>query len=134
MSAAGTVMGFKHGECVPQCAIVFEKLLRGAGAPLGACTVPLISHEQPNILIEDPRVKGLALKGGVSAGLSVAARAGQNMEKSVMELGGFTAFMVTGLAPHRSSAALPRSPCRSEQARLPARSSGRSELPGVGRG
>ena len=134
MSAAGTVMGFKHGECVPQCAIVFEELLRDAGAPLGACTVLLISHEQPNGLIDDPRVKGLALKGSVAAGRSVAARAGQSMKKSVMKLGGFTAVTVTGLAPHRSSAALPRSPCRSEQARLPARSSGRSELPGAGRG
>ena len=91
---AGNVLVVKHAGCVPQCAIAFEKLLLDAGAPLGAYTNLLISHEQSEQVIDDPRIKGVALTGGVAAGRLVAARAGQNMKKSVMELGGSDAFIV----------------------------------------
>ena len=91
---AGNVLVVKHAGCVPQCAVAFEKLLLDAGAPLGAYTNLLISHEQSEQVIDDPRIKGVALTGGVAAGRLVAARAGQNMKKSVMELGGSDAFIV----------------------------------------
>lgn len=91
---AGNVLVVKHAGCVPQCAIAFEKLLLDAGAPVGAYTNLLISYEQSDIVIDDPRVKGVALTGSVSAGRSVAARAGQNLKKSTMELGGSDAFIV----------------------------------------
>ena len=91
---AGNVLVVKHAGCVPQCAIAFEKLLLDAGAPLGTYTNLLISHEQSEQIIDDPRIKGVALTGGVAAGRLVAARAGQNMKKSVMELGGSDAFIV----------------------------------------
>lgn len=91
---AGNVLVVKHAGCVPQCAIAFEKLLLDAGAPIGAYTNLLISHEQSERVIDDPRIKGVALTGGVAAGRLVAARAGQNMKKSVMELGGSDAFIV----------------------------------------
>ncbi len=91
---AGNVLVVKHAGCVPQCAIAFEKLLLDAGAPVGAYTNLLISYEQSDIVIDDPRVKGVALTGSVGAGRSVAARAGQNLKKSTMELGGSDAFIV----------------------------------------
>ena len=91
---AGKVLVVKHAGCVPQCSIAFKKLLLDAGAPLGAYTNLLISHEQSERVIDDPRIKGVALTGSVVAGRSVAARAGQNMKKSVMELGGSDAFIV----------------------------------------
>lgn len=91
---AGNVLVVKHAGCVPQCAIAFEKLLLDAGAPVGAYTNLLISHEQSECVVDDPRIKGVALTGGVAAGRLVAARAGQNMKKSVMELGGSDAFIV----------------------------------------
>ena len=91
---AGNVLVVKHAGCVPQCAIAFEKLLLDAGAPLGAYTNLLISHEQSEQVIDDPRIKGVALTSGVAAGRLMAARAGQNMKKSVMELGGSDAFIV----------------------------------------
>jgi succinate-semialdehyde dehydrogenase/glutarate-semialdehyde dehydrogenase len=47
-----------------------------------------------NRVIDDPRIKGVALTGSVEAGKSVAARAGQNLKKSTMELGGSDAFIV----------------------------------------
>ncbi len=91
---AGNVLVVKHAGCVPQCAIAFEKLLLDAGAPVGAYTNLLISHEQCDRVIDDPRIKGVALTGSVAAGRVVAARAGQNLKKSSMELGGSDAFIV----------------------------------------
>jgi len=91
---AGNVVMVKHAGCVPQCAIAFEKLWVEAGAPAGAYTNLLISHEQVNRVIDDPRIKGVALTGGVEAARSIAARAGLNLKKSTMELGGSDAFIV----------------------------------------
>jgi succinate-semialdehyde dehydrogenase/glutarate-semialdehyde dehydrogenase len=91
---AGNVIVVKHSSNVPQCAIAFEKLWIDAGAPLGLYTNLLISHDQSNHVIDDPRVKGVALTGSVEAGRSVAARAGQVLKPSSMELGGSDAFIV----------------------------------------
>jgi len=91
---AGNTVVVKHAGCVPQCAIAFEKLLLDAGAPVGAYTNLLISHEQSDQVIDDPRIKGVALTGSVAAGRSIAARAGKNLKKTSMELGGSDAFIV----------------------------------------
>ena len=91
---AGNVLVVKHAGCVPQCAIAFEKLLIDAGAPKGAYTNLLITHQQADRVIDDPRIKGVALTGSVAAGKDVAARAGQNLKKTSMELGGSDAFIV----------------------------------------
>ena len=91
---AGNTLVVKHAGCVPQCAIAFEKLLLDAGAPAGLYTNLVISHEQSEKLIDDDRIKGVALTGSVAAGRSIAARAGQNLKKSSMELGGSDSFIV----------------------------------------
>jgi succinate-semialdehyde dehydrogenase/glutarate-semialdehyde dehydrogenase len=91
---AGNVVMVKHAGCVPQCALAFEKLWRDAGAPAGAYTNLFISYDQVNRVIDDPRIKGVALTGSAEAGKRVAARAGQNLKKSTMELGGSDAFIV----------------------------------------
>ena len=91
---AGNVLVVKHAGCVPQCAIAFERLLIEAGAPVGAYTNLLISHEQSDRVVDDPRIKGVALTGSLAAGRSIAARAGQNLKPSSMELGGSDAFIV----------------------------------------
>jgi len=91
---AGNVVMVKHAGCVPQCATAFEKLWLEAGAPAGAYTNLRISYEQVNRVIDDPRIKGVALTGSVEAGKIVAGRAGLNLKKSTMELGGSDAFIV----------------------------------------
>jgi succinate-semialdehyde dehydrogenase / glutarate-semialdehyde dehydrogenase len=91
---AGNVLMVKHAGCVPQCAIAFEKLWIEAGAPVGLYTNLLISHDQSDDVVDDPRIKGVALTGSVAAGRSIAARAGQNLKVSSMELGGSDAFIV----------------------------------------
>ena len=91
---AGNVVMVKHAGCVPQCAIAFEQLWLDAGAPKGAYTNLLISYDQVDRVIDDPRIKGVALTGSVDAGKKVAGRAGQNLKKTTMELGGSDAFIV----------------------------------------
>ena len=91
---AGNVLMIKHASCVPQCAMAFEKVWADAGAPEGLYTNLLISHDQSERIIDDPRIKGVALTGSVAAGRSLAARAGKNLKVSSMELGGSDAFIV----------------------------------------
>lgn len=91
---AGNTLVVKHAGCVPQCAKAFEKLLLDAGAPAGLYTNLVISHEQAEKLIDDDRIKGVALTGSLEAGRSIAAQAGKNLKKSSMELGGSDAFIV----------------------------------------
>ena len=91
---AGNTLVVKHAGCVPQCAIAFEKLWIEAGTPVGAYTNLLVTHEQSNTIIGDARIKGVALTGSVAAGKIVAARAGQFLKKTSMELGGSDAFIV----------------------------------------
>jgi succinate-semialdehyde dehydrogenase/glutarate-semialdehyde dehydrogenase len=91
---AGNVVMVKHSGTVPQCGIAFEQLWLEAGAPQGAYTNLLISHDQVLAVIDDPRIRGVALTGGVAAAKGVAERAGKNVKKSTMELGGSDAFIV----------------------------------------
>ncbi len=91
---AGNTVVVKHAGCVPQCAIAFEKLWIDAGAPVGLYTNLLISHDQSDHIIDDRRIKGVALTGSTAAGRIIAAEAGKNLKPSSMELGGSDAFIV----------------------------------------
>jgi succinate-semialdehyde dehydrogenase/glutarate-semialdehyde dehydrogenase len=91
---AGNVVMVKHAECVPQCALAFERLWVEAGAPVGLYTNLFITHDQVGDLIDNPIIKGVAVTGSVAAGKAVASRAGLNLKKSTMELGGSDAFIV----------------------------------------
>jgi succinate-semialdehyde dehydrogenase/glutarate-semialdehyde dehydrogenase len=91
---AGNTIVVKHAGCVPQCAIAFEKLWIDAGAPVGLYTNLLLSHKQSDKIIDDRRIKGVALTGSVAAGRIIASAAGKNLKPSSMELGGSDAFIV----------------------------------------
>jgi succinate-semialdehyde dehydrogenase/glutarate-semialdehyde dehydrogenase len=79
---------------VPQCALAFAELMQDAGAPEGAYTNLFVSKDQIAQAIDDPRVRAVALTGSEAAGAVVAARAGKNLKKSTLELGGSDAFIV----------------------------------------
>lgn len=91
---AGNAMLVKHAAGVPRCAIAFEQALQEAGLPWRVYTNLFLSNEQVGALIDDPRVRGIALTGSERAGESLASRAGKNLKKSTMELGGSDAFIV----------------------------------------
>ena len=45
-------------------------------------------------MIDDPRIKGVAFTGSTEEGKTIPMRAGQNLKKSTMELGGSDAYIV----------------------------------------
>jgi succinate-semialdehyde dehydrogenase/glutarate-semialdehyde dehydrogenase len=92
--SAGNTMLLKHAANVPQSAAAFEKLMRDAGLPDGAFTNLYATRSQVELIINDPRVHGVALTGSEGAGAVVAAQAGKALKKSTMELGGADAFVV----------------------------------------
>ena len=91
---AGNVVMVKHASSVPQCALAFEQLMTDAGAPDGAYTNLFVSKDQIAKIIEDKRIRAVALTGSEAAGAVVAAQAGKQLKKSTMELGGSDAFIV----------------------------------------
>lgn len=90
----GSVMVLKYASNVPQCALAMEKLMRDAGAPEGVFTNLFVSYEQSDRVIADPRVTGVTITGSTEVGRGVAATAGQNLKKIVLELGGSDAMVV----------------------------------------
>lgn len=92
--SAGNTMLLKHASNVPQSAAAFEKLMREAGLPDGAFRNLYATRSQVEMILNDPRVHGVALTGSEDAGAVVAAQAGKALKKSTMELGGADAFVV----------------------------------------
>ncbi|MEG3149312.1 NAD-dependent succinate-semialdehyde dehydrogenase [Sphingomonas sp. ZT3P38] len=92
--SAGNTMLLKHAANVPQSAAAFEALMREAGLPDGAFRNLYATRAQIELIINDPRVHGVALTGSEGAGATVAAHAGKALKKSTMELGGADAFVV----------------------------------------
>jgi succinate-semialdehyde dehydrogenase / glutarate-semialdehyde dehydrogenase len=95
----GNVLLLKHAESVPQAALAFARIFKEAGAPAGVYTNIFASIEQVGRVIEDPRVRGVTLTGSERAGAAVAERAGRNLKKSVLELGGSDPMIVLEDAP-----------------------------------
>ncbi len=92
--AVGNPVIYKHASIVPQCAALFEDLVRQAGAPDGAVTNLYISSTKIAELLGDERIRGVALTGSEGAGSKVGARAGEMLKKSTLELGGSDVFVV----------------------------------------
>ena len=95
----GNVLLLKHAENVPQAALAFARLFEEAGAPAGVYTNIFASIDQVGRVIEDPRVRGVTLTGSERAGAAVGERAGRNLKKVVLELGGSDPLIVLEDAP-----------------------------------
>lgn len=91
---AGNTGILKHASNVPGCALAIEKIFIDAGFPASVFRTLLISGEQVQVLIENPFVKAVTLTGSTPAGKAVAAKAGQMLKKTVLELGGSDAYIV----------------------------------------
>ena len=96
---AGNVVMMKHAENVPQCALAFVRLFAEAGAPEGAYPNLFCSVDQVADLIDDFRIRGVALTGSERAGMSVGERAGRNLKKVILELGGSDPAIIMPGAP-----------------------------------
>ena len=91
---AGNTVMVKHASNVPQCAEAIAEAFADCGLPDGVYTNLFIPSEFVEVIVSDPRVQGISLTGSEKAGAAVAALAGKNLKRSVLELGGNDPFIV----------------------------------------
>ena len=91
---AGNVGLLKHASNVPQTALFMQDLFTRAGFPDGAFQTLLIGSARIEPVLRDTRVVAATLTGSEPAGQSVAAIAGDEIKKVVLELGGSDPFIV----------------------------------------
>ncbi|WP_414756053.1 NAD-dependent succinate-semialdehyde dehydrogenase [Anabaena sp. CCY 9910] len=102
---AGNVGLLKHASNVPQCALAIEDIIHRAGFPGGVFQTLLIGAAKVADLMADERVKAATLTGSEPAGASLAAAAGKQIKKTVLELGGSDPFIVLESADVEAAAA-----------------------------
>jgi succinate-semialdehyde dehydrogenase/glutarate-semialdehyde dehydrogenase len=91
---AGNTTLLKHAPNVCGCALALEKIFLEAGAPKGVFASLIIDTPAVAKILSSDAVQAVTLTGSERAGSSVAALAGTNIKKSVMELGGSDALIV----------------------------------------
>ncbi len=91
---AGNTVVLKHASICFGSGKRIEKLFLEAGFPKGVFQNLEIGHEEVKKVLENPIVRGVSLTGSEKAGAEVAATAGRNIKKSLLELGGSDAFIV----------------------------------------
>lgn len=91
---AGNVGVLKHASNVPQCALAIEAIIQEAGFPQGVFHTLLVESKAVDAIIENRYVKAVTLTGSEGAGSKVAEKAGSEIKKTVLELGGSDPFIV----------------------------------------
>ena len=92
----GNTVLLKHAPQCPQSAEAIAQIFHDAGFPDGAYVNIYATNEQIEWVIADPRVRGVSVTGSERAGAAVAAIAGRNLKKVVLELGGSDPFILLG--------------------------------------
>ncbi len=103
---AGNTAVLKHASNVPGCALAIEDVFRDAGFPADVFRTLLIPGKGVEALIDSDAVAAVTLTGSVPAGRSVAAIAGRNLKKAVLELGGADAYLILADADVERAAAI----------------------------
>ncbi len=103
---AGNVGLLKHASNVPGCAEAIQECFDKAGFPKGVFTNLLISSDQVKEVIQNPKVKAVTLTGSDHAGRAVAQQAGEQLKKTVLELGGSDAYLILEDADIEEAAAV----------------------------
>ena len=91
---AGNVILLKHASICFESGDAIQKVFKDAGFPDDIFQNLRIGHNEIKEILENPLVRGVSLTGSEKAGSEVAALAGKNIKKSVLELGGSDAYIV----------------------------------------
>jgi succinate-semialdehyde dehydrogenase/glutarate-semialdehyde dehydrogenase len=92
----GNTILLKHAPQCPESAEAMQGIFDDAGFPEGVYRNIYASNEQIEWAIADPRLHGVSVTGSERAGAAVAAAAGRNLKKVVLELGGSDPFILLG--------------------------------------
>ena len=91
---AGNTIILKHSSNVTGSALNIEESFRKAGFPKNVFRAVIVSHETSSEIIASDYVKACSLTGSTEAGSQIAQKAGANIKKIVLELGGSDPFIV----------------------------------------
>ena len=91
---AGNVGLLKHASNASGCALAIQDVFEEAGFPRNVFTTLLVEGTRVEQIIRHRLVRAVTLTGSTPAGKSVAAIAGSELKKSVLELGGSDAYIV----------------------------------------
>ncbi|MBJ2174339.1 NAD-dependent succinate-semialdehyde dehydrogenase [Aureibaculum sp. A20] len=91
---AGNTAILKHASNTTGCALAIQDLFIEAGYPEGCFQTVLTDHNGIEKIIENDIVKAVTLTGSEKAGRKIASIAGQNLKKTVLELGGNNACII----------------------------------------
>lgn len=91
---AGNAGVLKHASNVPGCGKAIEEIFQRAGFPEHLFTTLLIGSDKVNDVIGHEKIRAVTLTGSTPAGKAVAARAGELLKKTVLELGGSDPYVV----------------------------------------
>ena len=91
---AGNTCILKHASNVSGCALLIEKLIDSVTKHKNIFRTVLISKSQVEAVIKNKHIKAISLTGSEFAGSEVAMKAGKEIKKTVLELGGSDCFIV----------------------------------------
>jgi succinate-semialdehyde dehydrogenase len=90
----GNAYVLKPAPTTVGCALALKELWEQAGLPEGAFAVLNAAPDVVAAVMRHPIIAGVTLTGSVGAGSAVAAQAGREIKKVVLELGGSDPFIV----------------------------------------
>ncbi|QIG80175.1 NAD-dependent succinate-semialdehyde dehydrogenase [Stakelama tenebrarum] len=91
---AGNGVLLKHAESCTGSGIFLRDVYESAGLPQGLFGVLRITHDQSDEVIQHELVRGVTMTGSDKAGRHIAAKAGEVVKKTVLELGSNDAYLV----------------------------------------
>jgi succinate-semialdehyde dehydrogenase/glutarate-semialdehyde dehydrogenase len=103
---AGNAGVLKHASNVPGCALAIEQIFKDAGFPENLFRTLMIGSKDVASVIEHPLIRAVTLTGSTPAGKAVAAKAGECLKKTVLELGGSDAYIIMDDADIEQAAAI----------------------------
>lgn len=91
---AGNAALLKHASNVTGTALALEDIFMSAGLPEGLFRTLVVPSSRVDSILEHELVRAVTLTGSGPAGSAVAKKAGEQLKKSVLELGGSDPYLI----------------------------------------
>jgi succinate-semialdehyde dehydrogenase/glutarate-semialdehyde dehydrogenase len=84
----------KHASNVTGCAVAIDEMVVAAGFPNGLFRTVVVPSSGVSEIIDNQMIRAVTLTGSDAAGRAVAGRAGAQLKKTVLELGGSDPYLI----------------------------------------